>query len=125
MSRLLLRFIFAAALACSVLLAGLPLQPALAQQALSKTIDAGIGVNGTYWRIWWVNVNLDTGKITFSVKGYVDKPTWQAGKLSLADRTYTMDIPAGAGALTWNALVTALRDFIKTQAEFAGAADAT
>ena len=118
------RLLFAVALGCSIIAGAGLSQPAVAQ-AVTKTIDAGVGVNGTYWRIWWVNVNLETGKIVFGIKGYLDRPTWVAGKAALSERIFTMDIPAGAGTTTWNVLVSAMRDFVKTQPEFSGAADAT
>ncbi len=90
---------------------------------LSKIVDLGIGANGTYWPIFWVTVNMETSKISFALKGYVDKATKQAGKGSLGERQYTMDTPAGAATMTWTQLVQAMQDYAKTQTEFTGATD--
>lgn len=93
--------------------------------ALNKTIDLNLGANSTYWRIYWVNVNLETTKLAFALKGYIDKPAWQGGKLDIGQRHFVMDIPGGAGTMTWNALVQAMQDYVKTQPEFSGATDNT
>lgn len=109
-------FAFVAALAI-----GAYVLPAQAQ-TVTKTISLGTGVNGTYWRIFWVTVNTDTNVISFVTEGYLDKPTWQAGSGPVAQRAYTMPVPAGAATMTWPQLVGAMRDFVLTQSEFSGGA---
>jgi hypothetical protein len=100
---------------------------------LSKTVEYNnTGVNVTYWRECPVTFDPKQAKIFFAYDGYIDSPSYLAGKNPVTTKTFTMDCTVATYlANTGTQMVVMMRDYAKTyvdpatgQAFFSGAVNA-